>query len=63
MNKVKGYRNMVKLTQDKMAELLGIRRETFQRKEARDSFTPSEKTKITMIFNEYGLELQEKDIF
>lgn len=67
MNKIKGYRNMFGLTQEKLGELLGLSRITVARKEKNDSFTKAERLAIVTIFNEYGKDyvnsLTESDIF
>lgn len=63
MNKVKGYRNMIELTQANLAEKLGISREALNRKEQNDSFTKTEKLAMTKIFNDAGLLIKFSDIF
>ncbi|MCM1556790.1 MAG: hypothetical protein NC087_04570 [Anaeroplasma bactoclasticum] len=63
MNKVKGYRVMVNMTQEEMARKLGISRETFNFKEKNDRFTTAEAIAITSIFNEQGLNLKRDEIF
>lgn len=63
MNKVKGYRVMLGLTQQDLADLMGISRECLMRKENNDSFTKTEKIAITAIYNSKGLNLKQEDIF
>ncbi len=63
MNKVKGYRVMVGLTQKDMANKLEISRESFILKEKNDRFTTAEEIAITSIFNDCGLKLTREEIF
>lgn len=63
MNKVKGYRVMIGLTQEELASIMGISRECLMRKENTDSFNECEKIAITAIFNQRGLSLKQEDIF
>lgn len=63
MNKVKGYRVMLGLTQEELASIMGISRECLMRKENNDGFSKTEKIAITAIFNERGLSLKQEDIF
>jgi putative transcriptional regulator len=62
LNKIKGYRTMVGLTQTEIAEKIGISRETYTRKESSNNFSEAEKLALITIFNQSGLNLVRTDL-
>ena len=63
INKIKGYRVMIGLTQKEMAELLNINERTYLYKETDNSkFTVEELNKLQAIFTAHGLKLNTSDL-
>ena len=62
LNKIKGYRTMVGLTQTEIAEKIGISRDSYTRKEAQNNFSETEKLALITIFNQSGLNLVRSDL-
>lgn len=62
LNKVKGYRNMINLTQEEMSKAIGISRDSYTRKESANNFTDTEKLAMITIFNANGLKLVKEDL-
>lgn len=64
INKVSGYRTMLNLTQQQMANHLGITSQTYSNKErGQRSFTDNEKLKIKKLFQKIDINLTIDDIF
>lgn len=55
LNKVKGYRAMLGLTQEEMANKLGLSRASYTNKETNKNFTQSEKLALESIFKSLGI--------
>lgn len=55
MNKVKGFRAMLGLTQEELANKLGMERSVYNRKESAQNFTQAEKIALEHIFKEMGI--------
>lgn len=63
INKIKGYRVMIGLTQKEMAEQLNINERTYNYKETNNSkFTVEELNKLQNIFNAHGLKITTSDL-
>ena len=63
INKIKGYRVMIGLTQKEMAEQLNINERTYNYKETNNSkFTVEELNKLQNIFNAHGLRITASDL-
>lgn len=64
MNKVKGYRNMLKLTQKEIAEKLGISTVAYIKKEnGKSEFKDSEKIKFKELLLPYFPNITLEEIF
>lgn len=64
-SKVKGFRAMLGMNQQKLADEIGIQRETLARKESDENklFSKAEKIAIVSVFNKNGLNLEYNDVF
>ncbi|MFK4788109.1 helix-turn-helix transcriptional regulator [Lactococcus petauri] len=63
-NKVKGYRNMLGLTQQQLGKKLGISKQTYHNKEKeKTSFTDSEKVAFKKLLVPLFPEITIEDIF
>lgn len=64
MNKVKGYRNMLGLTQQEMADKLNISKQSYNRKENnKTNFNDLEKQKIKTVLQEIDEKITIDFIF
>ena len=64
MNRVKGYRNMVGMTQKEMSKNLGISEGTYRQKEkGKSSFKDLEIKLFTDTVKKFYPDIKEKDIF
>ncbi|WP_345917259.1 helix-turn-helix domain-containing protein [Eremococcus coleocola] len=64
INKVKGYRNMLGLTQTQIADKLNITKQSYSRKEiGKAKFTDQEKIKLKEIFRFINPTITIDDIF
>lgn len=63
MNKVKGYRTMINMTQEEMAGAIGIATTTYRQKESgQTQFTLNEIKLVVNVFNDKGLNLTINDL-
>ena len=63
-NKVKGYRNMLGLTQEQMGEKLGITKQTYHNKEiGKNSFSDKEKMTFKQLLLPIFPNITIEDIF
>lgn len=63
-NKVKGYRNMLGLTQEQMGEKLGITKQTYHNKETgKNSFSDKEKMTFKQLLLPIFPNITIEDIF
>lgn len=63
-NTVKGYRNMLNMTQEDMAELLGITKQSYHNKErGQTQFTDSQRLKIKELFKTIKADITIDEIF
>ncbi|EPH03110.1 helix-turn-helix transcriptional regulator [Streptococcus intermedius] len=64
MNKIRGYRNMLSLTQKELGEKLGMTKQTYHNKEVgRYSFTDSEKMAFKKLLLPLFPNITIEDIF
>lgn len=64
MNKVKGYRNMLNLNQQEMADLLGISKQSYWNKEnGKNEFNDKEKIIIKRILEPFFSKISIDEIF
>lgn len=63
LNAVKGYRVMIGMTQQDMADAIGMSRRTYTAKEAKCNFSMGEIKKIYLILREKKADLKLEDIF
>ena len=62
LNRIRGYRSMIGLSQEEMAKKIGISRENYARKESANNFNETEKLALLSVFNEKGLNLIRNDL-
>ena len=63
-NKIKGYRNMLGLTQEQMGKKLGITKQTYHNKEiGRNSFSDKEKMTFKQLLLPFSPNITIEDIF
>lgn len=63
-NKIKGYRNMLGLTQEQMGKKLGITKQTYHNKEiVRNSFSDKEKMTFKQLLLPFFPNITIEDIF
>jgi putative transcriptional regulator len=63
VNKIKGYRVMVGLTQTEIAKKLNMSERTYATKEQNpNKFTINELNQLEVIFNESGLKISKADL-
>ena len=62
LNRIRGYRSMIGLSQEEMAKKIGISRENYARKESSNNFNETEKLALLSVFNEKGLKLVRNDL-
>jgi putative transcriptional regulator len=63
MNKIKGYRVMVKMTQEEMAKAIGVALRAYVDKEnGKSNFSIEQLKTIKSILNEKGLSIQVDDL-
>lgn len=63
LNKIKGYRVMVGLTQEEMAKKLNMSERTYATKEQdTNKFTINELNQLEVIFNDSGLKITKADL-
>ncbi|MGK0719115.1 helix-turn-helix transcriptional regulator [Streptococcus uberis] len=64
MNKIKGYRNMLGLTQEELGKKLGISKQSYHNKETgKTSFSDSEKLKFKTLIQPLFPEITLEEIF
>lgn len=64
VNKVKGYRNMVGITQAEMAKKIGVSERSYVAKENDISkFTVNELSAVIQVLNEHNLNVKMADLF
>ena len=64
INKIKGYRNYLNLTQECMGQKLGISKQSYYNKETnKSSFTDEEKKKFKELLLPYFPNITMEDIF
>ena len=64
INKIKGYRNYLNLTQEGMGQKLGISKQSYYNKETnKSSFTDEEKKKFKELLLPYFPNITMEDIF